>query len=142
MKLTLSLLAASFAAIAALPVNAATATAGFNVTANLTSKCEVTTAVADVAFTYTSFQTTAATAAGGGFSVRCTTSLPYSFSVSGSPGAVIGLNYSLTAPAGSTGTGAAQAFTIGGSMGANQSGTCATTAACTGTVGHTLTVTY
>lgn len=142
MKLILSLLAATFAAIAALPVNAGTATAPFNVTASLTSKCEITTAVADVAFTYTSFQTTAQPATGGGFSIRCTSGLTPTFSVNGSPGTVIGLNYTLTVPAGIPGTGAAQTFTIGGSMAANQSGICATTAACNGTAAHTLTVTY
>src|SRR5260221_7461071 len=68
--------ASMFAAIPA--AHAGTATGNFNVTVNLTSKCEITAGPADVAFTYTSFQTTAATGTGGAYSVRCTNTLPYS----------------------------------------------------------------
>ena len=53
MKLISTLVAAAIAAASIMPAQAAVATAGFNVTASLTSKCEITTAVADVAFTYT-----------------------------------------------------------------------------------------
>lgn len=144
MKFISTLVAASLLAAVTLPVQAATATAGFNVTASLTSKCEVTAAPTDVAFTYTSFQTTAATATGGAFSVRCTTSLPYTFSVTAASGTVIGLAYTLgLSAAGGTGNGlTAASFSVTGSMASGQSGTCATTAACTGTAAHTLTVTY
>ena len=55
--------ASMFAAIPA--AQAATATGNFDVTVNLASKCEITAGPADVAFTYTSFQTTAATGTGG-----------------------------------------------------------------------------
>ena len=130
---------------ATLPATAATATAPFNVTASLTSKCEVTAGPTDVAFTYTSFQTTAATATGGAFSVRCTNTLPYSLSLSATSGTVIGLAYTL-ALSSATGTGAGlttAAYTVNGIMASGQSGTCATsTAACTGTSAQTLTVTY
>ena len=144
MKLISTLIAAAIAAAAVVPAQAATATAGFNVTASLTSKCEVTSAPTDVAFTYTSFQTTAATATGGAFSVRCTTSLPYTFSVTAASGTVIGLAYTLgLSAAGGTGAGlTAASYNVTGSMALGQSGTCATTAACTGTAAHTLTVTY
>lgn len=144
MKLISTLVAASFAALVTLPAQAATATAGFNVTATLTSKCEVTAAPTAVAFTYTSFQLGAAIATGGAFSVRCTNTLPYTMAVDTvSANTVIGLVYTLgLSAAGGTGTGAAIAYTVNGNMIAGQSGTCATTAACTGTNAHTLTVTY
>lgn len=144
MKFISTVVAASFAALVAMPAQALTATAPFNVTANLTSKCEVTAGPTDVAFTYTSFQAGIATATGGAFSVRCTTNLPYTFSVSGGGGTVIGLAYTLgLSAAGGTGAGlTAASYSVTGSMAAGQSGTCATTAACTGTAAHTLTVTY
>ena len=144
MKLISTLVAASLVALATMPVHAATATAGFNVSATLTSKCQVTAGPTNLAFTYTSFQVAAATATGGAFSVQCTNSLPYTMAVDTvSANTVIGLVYSLAlSSAGGTGTGAAIAYTVNGNMAAGQSGTCATTAACTGTNAHTLTVTY
>ena len=144
MKLISTLVAASLAALVTLPVQAATATAGFNVSATLTSKCEVTAGPTNLAFTYTSFQLAAATATGGAFSVRCTNTLPYTMAVDTvSANTVIGLVYSLAlSSAAGTGTGAAIAYTVNGTMAAGQSGTCATAAACTGTNAHTLTVTY
>lgn len=145
MKLISTLVAAAIAAVSVLPAQAATATAPFNVTASLTSKCEVTTAVTDVAFTYTSFQTTAATATGGAFSVRCTNTLPYTLSVTATSGTVIGLAYTLgLSAAGGTGAGLTTAsYNVTGNMASGQSGTCNTSlAACTGTNAHTLTVTY
>jgi hypothetical protein len=143
-KLMPALIAAALVVTAALPVQAVTATAPFNVTASLTSKCEITTAVADLAFSYTSFQTTAATGTGGGFSVRCTTNLPYTLSVTATSGTVIGLAYTLAlSAAGGTGAGlTAASYNVTGNMASGQSGICATTAACTGTAAHTLTVTY
>ena len=144
MKLISTLVAGAIAAASIMPAQAAVATAPFNVTASLTSKCEITTAVADVAFSYTSFQTTVATATGGGFSVRCTTNLPYTLSVAATSGTVIGLAYTLgLSAAGGTGAGlTAATYNVTGSMVSGQSGICATTAACSGTAAHTLTVTY
>lgn len=144
MKLILTLIAAVFAALATLPVQAATATAGFSVSATLTSKCQVTAGPTNLAFTYTSFQAGPATATGGAFSVQCTNSLPYTMAVDTvSSNTVIGLVYTLSLSAASgTGTGSAIAYSVNGNMIAGQSGTCATTAACTGTNAHTLTVTY
>src|SRR5262249_54442571 len=78
---------------------AATATSGFNVTVALTAACSISTAPTDVAFTYTSFQGTSATSTGGNFQVTCTNALPYTFSLDSTTGTVIGLNYSLVAPA-------------------------------------------
>ena len=58
----------------------------FNVNITLTSACTLT-AVTDLAFTYTSLQTGASTATGGGFNVSCTNSLPYTFKLVQSGGA-------------------------------------------------------
>lgn len=128
--------------ISAIPAaQAATATGNFNVTVNLTSKCEVVSS-ANVDFTYTSFQAGAATATGGGVSVRCTNSLPYTMALDAAAGTVAGLNYTLSlSAAGGTGTGAAQAYTVNGSMIAGQGGTCAL-GSCAGTDARVLTVTY
>ncbi len=144
MKILKLALFASLAAAWLPAANAATTTANFNVTANLTSKCEVTTGPTDVAFTYTSFQTGAATATGGAFSVRCTNTLPYTMSLDATSGTVIGLAYTLSlSAAGGTGAGlTAASYTVNGGMVANQSGDCATTAVCTGTSARVLTVTY
>ena len=132
--------ASMFAAIPA--AHAGTATGNFNVTVNLTSKCEITAGPADVAFTYTSFQTTAATGTGGAYSVRCTNTLPYSMSLDATSGTVSGLGYSLgLSAATATGNGAAQSFGVTGSMVSGQAGTCAT-ASCSGTDARVLTVTY
>jgi hypothetical protein len=132
--------ATMFAAVPA--AHAGTATGNFNVTVNLTSKCEITAGPADVAFTYTSFQTTAATGTGGAYSVRCTNTLPYSMSLDATAGTVSGLGYSLgLSAATATGNGAAQSFGVTGSMVSGQAGTCAT-GTCSGTDARVLTVTY
>jgi hypothetical protein len=114
----------------------------FNVTVNLTSSCTMT-APTPVAFTYTSFQPTAATSTGGAFSVSCTNTLPYTVAITGASTSVIGLTYALALSAASgTGNGSAQSFTINGTMASGQAGTCAT-ATCLGTDStHTVTVTY
>jgi len=142
--LLLSTAVATFLA-AAMPVsNAATTNANFNVTVNLTAACEISTTPTDVAFTYTSFQAGVANSTGGSFGVRCTNTLPYTLSLDSTTGTVIGLNYSLSVPAGGTGNGAEQVYAITGTMAAGQSGTCATTppGTCNGTDVRTLIVTY
>ena len=132
--------ASSFAALPA--AQAATATGNFNVTVNLTSKCEVVSAPTDVAFTYTSFQAAAATATGGAFTVRCTNTLPYTMSLDAAAGTVSGLNYTLSLSAASgTGNGAGQNYSVNGSMVSGQGGTCAL-GSCSGTDARVLTVTY
>ncbi len=134
---------------------AATTTGTFNVVINLTSVCTLGT-IADVTFDYTSFQNTASTpnAGSGAFNVTCTPGLQYTMALTTTNGGgtadvtddAVNLAYTLTVPAAAqTGTGAAQAFTVTGSMAANQSGNCATTT-CTNAAatnrGKTLTVTY
>jgi spore coat protein U-like protein len=143
MKKILMTLAAGTTMIALMPAaHAATANQNFNVTVNLTSVCAITAGPADVAFTYTSFQGSAAVATGGGFSVRCTNTLPYTLSLDATSGTVSGLNYTLALSAASgAGTGAAQSYTVNGGMVANQSGDCAA-ATCAGSAVRTLTITY
>ena len=116
----------------------------FNVSITLTSACTLG-AVTPVAFAYTSLQGSAATATGGGFSVTCTNSLPYTFGLQAGSGAAtppgaatisvtdnaVNLGYSLgLSAAGGTGNGSSQSYSVTGSMVSGQAGTCAT-ASCT-----------
>ncbi len=133
------LAAATIVALAPAANAASTPAAPFNVTAALTSVCSITAGPADVTFTYTSFQAGLATGAGGGFSVRCTTNLPFTMALDATTGSVAGLTYNLTLPAGPfTGTGAAVAYTVGGTIAGGQGGdaTASTTSA------RTLTISY
>ena len=140
------LIAASLVAAALASGNAqAGSTSGqFNVNVTLTSACTVS-AVTNVAFAYTSLQAAIANGTGGGFSVTCTNSLPYTFGLQAGSGAAtppgaatisvtddaVSLGYSLgLSAAGGTGSGAAQAYSVTGTMAANQSGTCSA-ASCT-----------
>lgn len=112
-----------------------------SVNITLTSKC-VFGAIAPVVFTYTSFQTTAATATGGTFNMKCTTTMPYKigFTNTATPAAsdavtddAVNLAYTLGVSAATgTGSGVDQAYTVSGSMALGQPGTCLT-ATCTNT---------
>jgi len=147
------------AALAAGNAQAGSTSGQFNVNVTLTSACTLS-AVNNLAFAYTSLQGGASTATGGGFSVSCTTSLPYTFGLQSGNGAAtppgaatisvlddaVNLNYSLgLSAAGGTGNGAAQAFSVTGTMAASQAGTCAA-ASCTNAAAtnktHTLIVNY
>ena len=150
------------AALAAGNAQAGQTSGTFNVNVTLTSTCTLS-AVNDLAFAYTSLQGGASTATGGGFSVNCTTSLPYTFALTaGTPAgpfvapfsttlgpitdSVVQLQYSLgLSAAGGTGSGVAQNYNVTGSMAANQAGTCAA-ASCTNAGAtnrtHTLIVNY
>eukprot|EP01092_Planopodium_desertum_P013623 TRINITY_DN66563_c0_g1_i1.p2 TRINITY_DN66563_c0_g1~~TRINITY_DN66563_c0_g1_i1.p2 ORF type:complete len:147 (+),score=44.48 TRINITY_DN66563_c0_g1_i1:27-467(+) len=143
----LALIAALGLSSLAMSSHAATATGNFDVTINLTSACLISSAPT-AAFTYTSFQGTAATFASS-FNVKCTNTLPIT-SVTLDSTAVTdnatNLAYTLAlgaAPA--AGTGVDQSINITGSMAANQAGTCAT-ATCTNAAAtnkqRTLTITY
>lgn len=145
-KILLPLVAATSILAAATANATSTPPSSFNVTVNLTSACSITSAPTPVAFNYTSGQGSAAspTAGSGAFQVTCTNNLPYTLALDATSGtfATVGLNYTLSLSAASaTGNGAAQSFTVGGSMAANQSGTCAT-ASCADTSGRTLTISY
>lgn len=138
MKKLLALLALALVSVATLPVQAASTTGTFDVTVNLTSKCEVVSAPT-ASFTYTSFQTSAA-AFSSSFNVRCTNNLPIS-SIrldDGASGVAAGLSqnytdtvtnlgYTLTlSGVPTTGNGSNQLVTLDGTMGPGQAGTCAT----------------
>ena len=147
MKKLLSSIALAIISIASLHAQAATATgpSTFDVTINLTSKCEIQT-VPTAAFTYTSFSATAVTMPASSFNVRCTNNLPIASILldNGAGGAATGLTqgytdaatnlaYSLTLGSVPTaGTGIAQTVSLTGTMAAGQAGTCAT-ASCTNT---------
>ena len=147
------------AALGAGNAHAGSTSGQFNVNITLTSACTIS-AVTDVAFAYTSLQAGAAAGTGGGFSVTCTNSLPYTFGLqvgSGAPtppGAAtisvtddaVNLGYSLgLSAAGGTGSGAVQPYSVTGSMAGGQAGTCAA-ASCTNAGAtnktHTLIVNY
>ena len=66
--------------------HAAITSGTFQVDINLTSACSVST-INNVAFAYTSFQAGVSNATGGGFTVTCTNSLPYTFGLQTGSGA-------------------------------------------------------
>ena len=139
--------ALALTAMVTAPAQAATATGTFNAVVNLTSACVITNG-ANMVFNYTSFgavQNPTTT-----LQIKCTSGLPHTLALS-SPNTVtgtttvLGLAYTLAlSGAGSTGngTGADRPVVVTGNMAAGQSGICATTATCTATELHTLTVTY
>ena len=129
---------------------AATQGADFDVSVTLNSACQMTS-VNDVVFTYTSLGA-AQVSTGGDFNITCTNGLNYSFTLHVASGqtavgaasinsSVLGLNYTLNAPANGSGSGVAQARSIAGSMGAGQAGNCAL-ASCNGTNTHSLVVEF
>jgi len=150
------------ATLAAGNAQAAQATQPFNVVITLASTCTLS-AVADLTFAYTSMQAGSVNALGGGFSVTCTTSLPYSFAlVQGTPAGpftppfatsipsvtdnAVQLNYSLGLSATTgIGNGAAQNYGVTGLMAGGQVGTC-NSASCVNTGStnktHTLILNY
>lgn len=160
MKKLAALVAVLGAATLGTGVSEAANTSGtFNVNITLTSTCTLG-AIAPVTFAYASLQGGAAASGGGGFTMLCTNTLPYSFGMQAGnaapvpPGAAsinvtdnsgINLSYTINAPASGAGNGATQNLTVGGTMAAGQSGTCAsascTNAASTNNI-NTLIVTY
>ena len=150
MKKLILVIALGIAAIAALPVQAATATGQFDVTINLTSACKYVK-TSDVVFDYTSFQTGAqAQTTSGAFTVQCTKTLPYTLALDSTAVTddAVDLAYTLAlSAAGGTGNGNAQAYTVTGSIAAGQAGKCATAGgACSNSAAtnktRTLTITY
>lgn len=108
---------------------ALTATGNFDVTVNLFPKCEVTSPSSSLSLSYVSFQTSASTNSAN-FSIRCTNTLPYTLSLTGtSPtgGTLAGLAYTLSLPnTAGTGNGTTQTVSVVGSVAPNQSGSCST----------------
>lgn len=124
--LTLSAMLASLLTSAPAAL-ALTATGNFDVTVNLYPKCELTVPSSALALSYVSFQTSASTNSSD-FSIKCTNTLPYSLSLTGTTptgGTLVGLAYTLSLPSTSgTGSGTAQTVSVVGTVGANQSGSC------------------
>jgi len=144
-KLILAAALVSGLGVSAWMAQAASTSGTFNVNVTLNSTCSLS-AVTALDFTYTSFGS-AATATGGGFTVTCTNSLPYTFGLQTGSGAAsppgaanitvtdnaVNLQYTVaTSAAGGTGSGSAQSYNVTGTMAAGQSGTCAT-GSCTNT---------
>ncbi len=137
---------------------AGTATGNFTVQINFTNSCTVTANASPATFTYTSGQ--GSNAALGGttsFGITCTSGVPYTLALdaggTGYTGSFTsptgsytdtstGLNYTLTLPTPTAGTGALQSYTMAGSMVSGQGGTCGTVGGCTSTNTHTITVTF
>jgi len=156
-KILVLVVAAILTSMGSLSAQAGTATGTFNVVINFTSACTVGGTLAP-AFTYVSGQAAAAPAAGTlGYTVTCTSGVPYTMSLdaggtgyTGAWAAPTGtytntastLIYTLTLPAAVAGTGAAQAYTLSGSMAGLQAGKCTTLGGCTFTDTHTLTVAF
>ena len=138
-----------------------TTTGTFNVAVTLTTKCEIfsgstaTSAIGNLAMSYTSFQTTASTGSTN-FKVRCTNTLPYSMALDsasvtdGTTGLAYTLalstsasgnattaNASLTSLTGNGNTG--QTYYVYGNIAAGQDGT---STAGTANNTRTLTITY
>ena len=133
------------------------ASGSFTVAISNVPACEISVPPGNVAFTYTAFQATAATA-NTTFSARCTTNLAYTMSLDRTPssgvypGVVSGLRYGLsigTTAGGAailpttsfTGNSAVLPYFINGTMPANQAGSCAS-ATCTLSDPRTLTFTF
>jgi spore coat protein U-like protein len=143
-KLFLAVVLLSGLGVSAWMAQAASTSGTFNVNVTLNSTCSLG-AITALDFTYASFQGGAATATGGGFSVTCTNTLPYTFGLQAGNGAAtppgsatvtvtdnaVNLQYVVgTSAAGGTGNGSAQSYNVTGTMASGQSGTCAT-ASCT-----------
>jgi spore coat protein U-like protein len=113
----------------------------FNVSIPTVASCTLTSPPGNINLAYNSFQPAPA-AASTNFSVNCTTAMPYTMALDATSGTLVGLTYGLAlSQSAATGTGAAQTFSINGSIAAGQSGTCAT-GSCSASATRTLTITY
>lgn len=122
-------------------VNATATPATMPVIITTNPQCQFSTPPGTMSFSYTSFQSTAATGSTQ-FATRCTSGLPYTMSLGATGGTLLGLAYSLSLSAASgTGTGAAQTYLVNGNIAANQAGICATSA-CSASAPQTITISY
>jgi spore coat protein U-like protein len=148
----------AIAAVVSLGAQAANVNDNVSVNVSLTPVCTMTTPSA-ISVAYTSFQTgTAVSGAGQGtFTVKCTTNLPYKvgFDAGATPAVTktvaaaannlqLGYDLDLVGTADGTGTGTTGiSLRVRATIGANQSGTCAVGAGCTGTAeNHAVYVVY
>jgi len=117
-------------------------TTTFDINVTTLESCVLSRAPGNIQFDYTSFQTSTSDAPATSFDVNCTKGTSYVMSIDAYTGTLLNLAYALKLPIkNAIGTGLAQTFSLGGSMAAGQSGTCAS-ASCTGTDVRTLTITY
>lgn len=122
-------------------INLTAPTSTFPVQIMVSPACQFSTPPGTIAFAYTSFQGTSASASTP-FAVLCSNGLPYTLSLDSGGGTLLGINYTLALSAtAATGTGLSQAYTVNGSIAGGQAGTCAT-ATCSASQVHTLTITY
>lgn len=121
-------------------LNPGTATASISL--NVTSVCSLSSAPANLNFSYTSFQTVAS-AASSSFAVTCTQGAPYTVALDATSGTLLGLSYqlSLSVSGPQVGTGTARAMSVNGTMAAGQSGTCSA-ATCSASNLRTITISY
>lgn len=113
-----------------------------DMTVGVSNQCVFNTYPGNLSFNYTAFSTTAQTASTS-FLLRCSTSLPWSITVSPATSTLLGLRYQI-APSPSSGSGngnTGQAVTLTGTMQAGQAGTCAAPS-CTGSQSHTVFINY
>jgi Spore Coat Protein U domain len=145
------------ALVSSMSAQAVDVTGNFNVNITLTANCAITTAATDINLTYTSFQTAASTGSTN-FNVRCTTGLPYTVKLDGTPAGLVysytdvttALPYTLTLnSAGANGNAANQNYTVAASIALGLSGNCATPGgSCTNNIAaatdrtRTVTITY
>lgn len=115
----------------------------FSVSINNQSVCLLSTPPGNIQFNYTSFQAAAATASSA-YAVRCTLGETYTMALDATTGTLLTLTYNLALsnPAGQTGTGFPQNFTINGSIPGGQSGTCGMGTCTSAPQPRTLTITY
>ena len=154
-KITL-LTSLALAALLTAPAHSASVSNPFNVAINLTSVCRLS-AITDVVFNYTAFQTGAQPSTGGGFTLQCTSGVAHTMGLvlgtAAGPGATsitttdsaVNLAYTLTTPTVVAANGAALTYSIGGSMAAAQAGTCAIGSCTNGAAtnkAYTLYITY
>ena len=139
-KLLLASALMSLALVTSPAARAASATGTFEVQINLTTACTLTPPAGPVTFDYTSLQSGAqGLTANGTFSVQCTQNLPYTLALDRvAPDTATGTTYSYTdattalgytltlSAAGGSGNGAAQSYSISGSMAGGQGGQCGT----------------
>ena len=108
-----------------------------------TASCQFTTPPGTITFNYISFQATAATT-NTPYSVRCTSGVPYTATLSATGGTLLALPYTLTLSNAATvaANGLPQNYTIDGSIAAGLSGTCSFANCTSAPQARTLTITY
>lgn len=110
-----------------------------NLIAPVAQGCAIVNSPSALTINYTAFGP--AQSGNSLFRLRCTNRTPYSLSLDATSGTMLGLPYTLSLPAGGTGSGQPQTITITGTIPAGQAGACAG-ATCSQTQTRQLTVTY